>query len=260
MLSARMKTPPAARSTTGLIPRMQSGYGRILRWTLEHRGWSVLGILLIIGVSVVPMTKTKFDMFGGGSGGEAQIYYQWQGSYSKNQMLEEVVRVEDYLNRNRERFHITQLYSWYSEQGGASTMVTFDEDKVQDTKPLTDIISKELPKSARAELGIEGQGDQGGGGGGKNVQVQLVGDSTEMLTAVAKDVIPLLSTRKELRDVRVDAGDQNTELNVRVDRERAAAARTRYRCGCVSPVPKATASRTSPASRCVRRTGAVCRC
>ncbi|HLM53228.1 MAG TPA: efflux RND transporter permease subunit, partial [Pseudoxanthomonas sp.] len=124
MLSARMKTPPAARSTTGLIPRMQSGYGRILRWTLEHRGWSVLGILLIIGVSVVPMMKTKFDMFGGGSGGEAQIYYQWQGSYSKNQMLEEVVRVEDYLNRNRERFHITQLYSWYSEQGGASTMVT----------------------------------------------------------------------------------------------------------------------------------------
>ena len=225
MLSARMKTPPAARSTTGLIPRMQSGYGRILRWTLEHRGWSVLGILLIIGVSVVPMMKTKCDMFGGGSGGEAQIYYQWQGSYSKNQMLEEVVRVEDYLNRNRERFHITQLYSWYSEQGGASTMVTFDEDKVQDTKPLTDIISKELPKSARAELGIEGQGDQGGGGGGggKNVQVQLVGDSTEMLTAVAQDVIPLLSTRKELRDVRVDAGDQNTELNVRVDRERAAA-------------------------------------
>jgi HAE1 family hydrophobic/amphiphilic exporter-1 len=223
MLSARMKTPPAVRSSNGIIPRMQSAYGRMLRWTLEHRGWSVLGILLIVGVSLVPMTQTKFDMFGGGSGGEAQIYYQWQGSYSKNQMLEEVVRVEDYLNANRERFNITQLYTWYSEQGGASTMVTFDPDKVKDTKPLTDIISKELPKSARAKLGIEGQGDQGGGGGGQNVQVQLVGDSTEMLTAVAQDVLPLLSARKELRDVRVDAGDRNTELTVRVDRERAAA-------------------------------------
>ena len=223
MLSARMKTPPAVRSSSGLIPRLQRGYGRILRWTLEHRGWSVLGILLIIGLSVVPATQTKFDMFGGGSGSEAQVYYQWQGSYSKGQMEEEIIRVEDYLNLNRERFNITQLYSWYSEQGGASTMITFDADKVKDTKPITDIISEELPKSARAKLGIDAQGGQGGGGGGQNVQVQLVGDSTQTLTELAGGVIPLLAARGELRDVRIDAGDQNTELNVRVDRERAAA-------------------------------------
>ena len=222
MLSARMKTPPAARSTTGIIPRLQHAYGRLLRWTLEHRGWSVLGIVLIVVVSIVPMTRTKFDMFGGGGGNEAQIYYEWQGSYSKNQMLEEVTRVEDYLDANRERFDITQVYSWYSEQGGASTLITF-ADSVSDTKPLTDVISEELPKSARAKLGIDGQGDEGGGAGGQNVQVQLVGDSTEILTALAKDVIPVLAARKELRDVRVDAGDTNSELNIRVDRERAAA-------------------------------------
>ena len=35
--------------------------------------------------------------------------------------------------------------------------------------------------------------------------------------------MPILSRRKELRDVRVDAGDQNSELTVHVDRERAAA-------------------------------------
>ncbi len=222
MLSARMKTPPAARSSTGLIPRLQERYGRVLRWTLEHRGWSVIGIVLIVAVSVLPMTQTKFDMFGGGGGNEAQIYYEWQGSYSKNQMLEEVIRVEDYLDRNRERFDITQLYSWYSEQGGANTLITF-ADSVSDTKPLTDIISEELPKSARAKIGIQGQGGDDGGAGGQNVQVQLIGDSTEMLTALAKDVIPVLAARKELRDVRVEAGDKNSELNVRVDRERAAA-------------------------------------
>ncbi len=222
MLSARMKTPPAARSKTGVIPRLQEKYGRVLRWTLEHRGWSVIGIVLIVAVSLVPISKTKFDMFGGGGGNEAQIYYEWQGSYSKNQMLEEVIRVEDYLDRNRERFDITQLYSWYSEQGGTNTLITF-ADSVSDTKPLTDIISEELPKSARAKLGIQGQGGDDGGAGGQNVQVQLVGDSTEMLTALAKDVIPVLAARKELRDVRVEAGDKNSELNVRVDRERAAA-------------------------------------
>jgi HAE1 family hydrophobic/amphiphilic exporter-1 len=53
--------------------------------------------------------------------------------------------------------------------------------------------------------------------------VQLVGDSTETLAEIAKEIIPILAKRKELRDVRVNTGDQNSELSVRVDRERAAA-------------------------------------
>lgn len=221
MLSARMKTPPAVNNPDGVISRLQRRYAGILRWTLEHRGWSAIGILVIVLASVLPMKGTKVDFFGGGGGKEAAIYYQWNGSYTKEQMLQEVVRVEDFLNRNRERFQIAQLYSWYSEQGEASTLLTF-ADKVKDSKAITDKISEELPKSARMTLGIRGQNNQGGGTG-QNVQVQLVGDSTQMLNDLATDVIPLLAARPELRDVRVDAGDSNTELNVRVDRERAAA-------------------------------------
>ena len=220
MLSARMKTPPAVAAQGGVIRRLQSRYAGFLRWTLEHRGWSVIGIVLIGALSLVPMTQTKFDMFGGGGGNEAYLFYQWKGSYTKEQMSDEVLRVEDFLDENRERFGITQVYSYFSEQGDAGTMITFDED-VGDTKPLTDEISKELPKSARTELGFRGDGDQGGGPG-QLVQVQLVGDSTQVLTDLADDIVPILSRRPELRDVRVDAGDQNTELNVRVDRERAA--------------------------------------
>jgi len=218
MLSARMKTPPAVNTTTGIIPRMQRRYARMLRWSLEHRGWSVIGILLIVAMSVVPMTQTKFDMFGGGGGSEVNLYYEWNGGYTKEQISDEVLRVEQYLEANRERFGITQLYSWYSEQGDASTLITFD-DEIADTKPLTDQISEELPKSARVKVGIRGS-DQGGGD--KSVQVQLVGDSTDELTELAKGIVPILARRGELSDVRVDAGDQNSELIVRVDRERAA--------------------------------------
>ena len=220
MLSARMKTPPAVAAQGGVIRRLQGRYARFLRWTLEHRGLSVLGIILIVAVSIVPITRTKFDMFGGGGGKEANIYYDWKGSYTKEQMSDEVARIEAFLDANRERFRITQVYSWYSEQGDASTLVTF-ADNVGDTKPLTDAISKELPKLARAETGFSGGGDQGGAG--QLVQVQLVGDSTQVLNALARDIVPILARRDELRDVRVDAGDQNSELNVRVDRERAAA-------------------------------------
>jgi len=222
MLAARMKTPPAVRQAKGIIPRMQNAYAGLLRWTLEHRGWSVLGILLIVALSMVPVMKVKMNMFGGDDGNEVNIRYQWKGSYSKEQMLEEVLRVENYLDANRKRFNIVQLFSFYREQGGGRTQITFDKEKVKETKPLVDIISKELPKSARVELNFGDQDGGGGGGDGQAVQVQLVGDSTSTLAVLGDDIVPILSQHKELRDVRVESGDRNSELNVRVDRERAA--------------------------------------
>jgi len=224
MISARLKTPPAVRDENGLIPRLQKRYARFLRWTLEHRGWSVTGIVLVIAISIVPMVLTKKNMFGGDDGGETNIYYQWKGSYTREQMSAEILRVEDFVNANRKRFHVTQVYSWWSEQGDAGTRLTFDTKKAGATKPLIEAIRKELPKSARADIGIGNDGGgPGGGQPGQNVQVQLVGDSTQVLHAIGDDIVPILAHRKELRDVHVDAGDQNTELNVHVDRERAAA-------------------------------------
>ena len=226
MLAARMKTPPMLASSTGIIPRMQARYARILRWTLEHRGWSVTGIMLIIAISIVPMVLTKKNLFGGDDGGETRINYQWKGSYSLPQISSEVAKVEAYLDQNRKKFHIEQVYSWYSEGDGASTNIKFDMKTAGDTKALVESIREGLPKSARAALDMgDSGGGPGGGGGqpGENVQVQLVGDSTETLEELAKEIVPALARRAELRDVRVDAGDQNSELSVRVDRERAAA-------------------------------------
>ncbi|HEY5612518.1 MAG TPA: efflux RND transporter permease subunit, partial [Lysobacter sp.] len=224
MISARLKTPPTVskeNASKGLIPRLQRRYAKLLRWTLEHRGKSVLGIMLIVAVSIVPVMLTKKNMFGGDGGEQVRVDYQWKGSYTKEQMSDEVLRVENFLDANRKRFHVVQLYSYYSEQGDATTVVTFDSKDAKVTKPLSDAISKALPKSARATLTVGNDG--GDGGPGQNVQVQLVGDSSQTLSDLANDIVPILARRKELRDVRIDAGDQNSELTVRVDRERAAA-------------------------------------
>jgi HAE1 family hydrophobic/amphiphilic exporter-1 len=224
MISARLKTPPAVRSERGVIPRMQQRYAKFLRWTLEHRGKSVLGILLIIAVSIVPFMLTKKNMFGGDDGTETNIFYQWKGAYTKEQMSDEILKVEKFLDTNRKKYNITQIYSYYSEQGWGGTRITFDVAKISESKGIIEQLRKDLPKSARANIGIGNQGGGGGGGGGpgQNVQVQLVGDSTETLVELANDIVPILAKRKELRDVRVDIGDQNSELSVRVDRERAA--------------------------------------
>jgi len=223
MISARLKTPPAVASDRGLIPRLQRSYARFLRWTLEHRGASVAGIVLVVLVSLFPATQTKFDMFGNEGGKEAFIQYHWKGSYTREQMSQEILKIEKHLEAHRKDYHLKQIYSFFSEQGGgdAGTRLQFHEDQVENTKPLVEKISKALPKSAKAEISM-GQDEGGGQNGNKSVQVQLVGDSTETLSELANDIVPILGRRPELRDVRVDIGDRNTELNVRVDRERAA--------------------------------------
>ncbi|MBJ6984741.1 efflux RND transporter permease subunit [Luteimonas sp. MC1750] len=224
MLSARMRTPPALVEKGGAIRRLQDRYARLLRWTLVHRGWSVAGIVLVVALSLVPIKGTTFDMFGGGDQGEIQLYYKWNGGYTLPQMSEEVARVEAFLEDNRERFRITQVYSYFSEGDDAGTLITF-EDGIADVRPLSEAISKELPKSARAEVGVSGPGGQGGGGGGmgQNVSVQLVGDSASVLRELGDGLVPMLEARPELRDVRIDGGASTDELAVRVDRDRAAA-------------------------------------
>jgi HAE1 family hydrophobic/amphiphilic exporter-1 len=223
MISARLKTPPMLQKETGLIHRLQQKYARFLRWTLEHRGWSVIGIFAVIGLSLIPMTQMKVNMFDGEEAGEVDIYYQWNGAYTKEQMSEEMLKVEKFLEANREKYRIKQIYSAYSEQGWGGTEAKLTTMDVEETVAVIEALRKDLPKSARAKIGIGEQEGQGGGGGiAQNVQVMLVGDSSQTLNEIATDILPILAQRKELRDVRVNTGDQNSELSVRVDRERAA--------------------------------------
>jgi HAE1 family hydrophobic/amphiphilic exporter-1 len=161
-------------------------------------------------------------MFGGDGGEQVNVNYQWKGSYTKEQMSDELLRVEQFLDANRAKYHIKQIYSYYSEGGDANTLVTFDSKDAKVTKPLSDQLSKDLPKSARATITVGNGGDDNGGPGQK-IEFQLVGDSTQTLTDLANDIVPILSRSDKLRDVSIDAGDRNSELNVRVDRERAAA-------------------------------------
>ncbi len=223
MLSARMATPKLVHSQTGMIARLQRRYATLLDWSLRHRGWSLLGILLVVLVSLVPMKLTKIDMFGGDGGKDIFIGYMWKGAYTYRQMSDEVARVENWIDQNRERLRVKQVYSWYSEQEGSSTVVTLDEKYAKDIKALQEELRKGLPKSARTDYFVGNQGGDGGGGGNQGVQVQLVGDSSSMLQEIGQEVVPLLAQRAELRDVRIDNGEKGGELKVRVDRERAAA-------------------------------------
>ncbi len=224
MLASRMATPPAASSSTGAIARWQRRYSEFLGWSLRHRGLSVLGIVLIVAVSMVPMKLVKMDMFPNNSERTLRLFYQWGGAYSLDQMGEEVRKVEAYLAANREKFQIQQVYSFYAEQGWASTRITLHKkgSESKSAEAIQEEIRVGLPKSARAKIGFQGGMGGGGGGDDSGISLMLIGDSATVLDELSGAVVAQLAQRPELRDVRVDAGDRDTELAIRVDRERAA--------------------------------------
>ena len=224
MLASRMATPPAATDDNNLIGRFRQRYARLLDWSLRHRGWSVLAIAAIVVVSLVPMKLMKVDMFASDEGRTLNMYYQWQGAYSLDQMQGEVDKVERWINERRDTLQVEQVYSYFSEQGWGGTRLSLRADGrgLRPTKAIMDEIRDGLPKSARANIGFRNSQGGGGGGGQDGISMSLVGDSSEVLTEVGDALVPLLAQRPELRDVRVEIDDRNSELAIHVDRERAA--------------------------------------
>jgi hydrophobic/amphiphilic exporter-1 (mainly G- bacteria), HAE1 family len=221
MLASRVRTPPRVGATTGIVARMQDRYARVLAWTLDHRGWSVLGIVLIVAASMVPATQTKYDMFAQDARREFEMYFQWKGSYPLEQLSAEVKKIEDFLDERRDDYQIEQIYSWFSEQGWAGIRINLRSEG-DDLKPPAEVIEalrKDLPRLATATIGIQGQNRNDEEG----VQVLLLGDSAETLREAADGVVRVLALRPELRDVRADIGDETSEVAVTVNRDRAAA-------------------------------------
>lgn len=247
MISARLKTPPAIMQSHGFVPGLTRLYGRFLEWTLVNRRLSLLGILFIIMVSLVPFKFTKFDLNSNEVGRELSLYFKWNGAYSLEQMSDEVAKVEQFMDDNRNRYQIKQVYVFYSEQGWGGMNLTLREDLrscnsfvsrsirlvnsdyecAMSSEQVQEMIRSEIPKFARAEVGFQGGGGPGGGGGGggqdNSVEIFLSGDSTEMLKQIGTEVIPVLAKQPELRDVRLNTGDENSEIRVSVDRDRAGA-------------------------------------
>jgi HAE1 family hydrophobic/amphiphilic exporter-1 len=220
MLSARIQTPPSLLSDDTWIAKLKVRYQRYLDWSLANTGKVMLGTVLLLAVSAVPMVLVKKDMFPEGQTRELELDYRLSGSYTLDQVQESVEEVERYLLDNRERFEIRSVYSAFRESEARTDILLVDDGTQQlTTAGIMDLIREELPKIAIGEVGF-GVRQRAGG---QALQVNLFGDSSEQLVALSEAVIPILRRVDGMRDVRIESSSADRELAVRVDRERAAA-------------------------------------
>jgi HAE1 family hydrophobic/amphiphilic exporter-1 len=161
-------------------------------------------------------------------------------------MSDEIARVERFLDENRAKYQITQIYSYFGERGfGGINLELEDQGRLcgsfigtiqswfggvageclRPSEEVREALRADLPRLARAEIRFQGGGGPPGSGGGdtNGMQVFLTGDSMEVLEPLARDILPRFAGRAELRDVRIDIGDESSEVRVSVNRDRAAA-------------------------------------
>ncbi|MDH3988454.1 MAG: efflux RND transporter permease subunit [Gammaproteobacteria bacterium] len=222
MLAARIKVPPRPKSGSGMA-RLTKRYVASLRWILV-RPWKTFGgILLIclIGISPLLLQLVKFDAFPQDVGRRLFMPLHIEGEHPLERVENTVSTIEDYLFENQESFDIRSVYSYYEKRDASIViLLTEEEQATLSTSEVIERIEANMPEIAIGKPSFEF--DQQGGGDGFSLQIS--GDSTQILNELGIEVTRLLSTVDGLEDVRSDAKVGDREIQITVDRERAAAA------------------------------------
>ncbi|MFQ6005739.1 MAG: efflux RND transporter permease subunit, partial [Woeseia sp.] len=221
MLAARVPPPPEPKSKAW-IGRLTKRYIRSLRWILVHPWKTFGGIVLICVIGVLPLALklVKFDAFPQESGRRLFMPYYIEGQHPLERVEATVDTIEEYLFSRQEEFNIRSIYSYYDKGRAESTILLTDEDDgTLSTKEIIKRIEADMPTIAIGKPTFDWNQE----GGGEGFSLQISGDSTARLNALAVDLERTLATVEGLKDLRSDSETGEREVRVTVDRVRAAA-------------------------------------
>ncbi|MBT8135855.1 MAG: efflux RND transporter permease subunit [Gammaproteobacteria bacterium] len=225
MLAARVPSPPVPR-TGSLMARLSHGYADLLDWTLHHRWWTLLGIVLIvasgsavIGLSIAfPGKLVEFETFPQAAARRLFLPFHIENQHPLDEVEKAVYKVEGFLYDNREKLDIVAVYSYFEPGRAESTiLLTEREDATISTEDVIEFVEENLPEIIIGKPSFDF--DQEGGGEGFSLQIS--GDSTEQLAVIAQDVTRILRSVDGLEGIRADMANGENEVQVIVDRERA---------------------------------------
>jgi HAE1 family hydrophobic/amphiphilic exporter-1 len=203
-----------------LIDRLTRRYGGILDWMLRRRKVSVLIILLILFSVMVPMMAVKKDMFPQQDDRRLFLEYNINGNYTLEKVESTVDMVEEYLYNHQEQFEIKSVYSYYQGDYALSTInLKKGKGAKKSQEQIRREIEKGLPKLAVGDLTFERRRSMGGE---DSLKIYLRGKSSAQLVDLSRDVAAVLAKVPGLIDARSDAEAGEQEIQVVVDRDRAA--------------------------------------
>jgi HAE1 family hydrophobic/amphiphilic exporter-1 len=229
MATARFAAPPPIDASSW-IARLQDRYVRALRWTLTHRRWTAAGIgmiLVLTGVLLAlsinfPGKFLKIDPGAQDAGRQVFLNYHIKGTHPVERVEAAVAIVEQHFESQRQALGIEKIYSVYDGDRANSIITLIPKDQGGMKGPeFIERTKGSLPEIVIGKPSFEW--DDEASMGGQRFSVQLTGESSETLATLADDLTRVLSEVPGLEDVRSEAREGNEEVQIVVDRQRAAA-------------------------------------
>jgi multidrug efflux pump subunit AcrB len=190
-------------------------YQKTLNWTLKHQKKAfAIGVMLLVSMAL-PMSQVTSDESDGVEGTRMFINYNVQGDLSKDEVETVVSKMESFLYANQEKLEFESVYSYY-RNGYANSVINLNKELSRPVKQIKEDIEKDWPTFVRAKPQFGW--NQGNGGG---VRISFSGNSTEVLTEIATQLIPIISNIPGLEDVNKEVTGKQKEVQLIINRERA---------------------------------------
>src|SRR6266704_487824 len=110
-----LRRRPAAQPAS--LAWLEERYARTLQWTLRHKAWTLLVVVLGLVVGVVPFMTGMVQMaqFAATSNKRLFLQYEFSDFVYKSDAEKAVSAAEAYFRANKERFFIKSVYSYFRE-------------------------------------------------------------------------------------------------------------------------------------------------
>ncbi len=229
MATSRFAAPPPL-DRKSWIARLQDRYTRWLDWSIHHRGWTAFGLFAVLGLTVglivlssmFPGKFIKFDPGAQDGGNQVFLGYNIKGTHPIDRVESAVGIIERHFDGKREALGIKSIYSVYDQTSGFSIFVLKPRDEGgMKAQEFVDLAQDGLPEIVIGKPSF--RWDDQNSMGGARFEMQLTGESTEKLAELADEVVRVVATVPGLEAVRSEAREGDEEVQIVVDRQRAAA-------------------------------------
>jgi HAE1 family hydrophobic/amphiphilic exporter-1 len=229
MATSRFPAPPPL-DRKSWISRLQDRYTRWLDWSIHHRGWTLLGLVTVLALtaglitisSMYPGKFLKFDPGAQDGGNQVFLGYNIKGSHPIDRIEAAVNVVEKHFEGRREELGIKSFYSVFDQSEAFSVVVLKPRD--EGGMKVQEFVAKAQDGIPEIIIGKPSfKWDDENSMGGKRFSVQLTGESTERLATLADEVARVMASVKGLDAVRSEAREGDEEVQIVVNRQRAAA-------------------------------------
>lgn len=212
-----------------ILDRMDSAYGRFIRWALYHKTLVIMASICIFAISLMMSKLISTDFMPQNDEGNMSIYVKTQTGQRVEETKKVALRIDSIIRINYPEAQSINL-AYGSEDENARTGGLFNKSgsniinirvKLRDIKERSRSVF-EISEDLRPRIDSipdvvnftisTSSGGGGSMGGGNSLDIEIFGHSFEETNRIAMEIASSMRNRKGVRDVNISRDDDKPEL------------------------------------------------